>query len=329
MTGTVVVTALLSLLLCRSYLRLARDRQILDTPNERSSHSAATPSGGGVALMTAFLCGLLFAHYGAGSWGADFIVLAAAALLLSALGFIDDLRPLSATLRLGVYAAVCAAVAALLLQPWRPGAGAGELVTLVVVALVMLWSLNLFNFMDGIDGIAALQAILACAGAAALSWLSGGASHYALFCLVLASAHGGFLWFNLPPARLFMGDAGSVPTGFLLAGLALLGAVQDSLNPLCWLVLTAVFVTDASVTLLWRLATGQRVTQAHRLHAYQRMARYWNSHGKVDALLVAINLLWLLPLALAVQSWPDKALILVILAYLPLVVGMAKVRRFT
>ena len=108
----------------------------------------------------------------------------------------------------------------------------------------------------------------------------------------------------------------------------LLGAVQGFLNPACWLILLAVFITDASYTLVWRLFTGQAVTKPHRLHAYQRLSRHWQSHLSVDFLLLAINAVWLFPLAWAAQSTPDYALIMVILAYLPLLLGMAKIRHF-
>ena len=181
--------------------------------------------------------------------------------------------------------------------------------------------------MDGIDGIAATQCVLACFGAALLAWLGGapGSENYAAFCLLLVAAQVGFLFWNWPPARLFMGDAGSVPTGLMLSGLALLGWTEDLS---CWLILLAVFITDASWTLLWRFLTGQPVTQAHSQHAYQRLSRYWQSHLAVDLLLVAINALWLLPLAWAASRLPGYALIFVILAYLPLLIGMVRARKF-
>jgi Fuc2NAc and GlcNAc transferase len=200
---------------------------------------------------------------------------------------------------------------------------------LLIAAFALLWSLNLYNFMDGIDGIAALQTIFVCSSAAYLAWLAGHDHMYIRYCLILAAAHSGFLLWNYPPARLFMGDAGSVPTGFLLAGLAILGAVQGQLNPLCWVVLSAVFITDATWTLVWRIVTGQDFTQPHRLHAYQCLSRHWNSHVRVDLLLLAINGMWLFPIALAVQAWPEHQLFLVFLAYLPLLFGVAKVGRVT
>lgn len=323
------ITLLLSALLCGLYLLLARRWHILDTPNERSSHAHPTPHGGGVPLLLAFAAGMLSASLTFGPWDTSYILLASLALLLMLLGVVDDLRNLSVRLRFSLYSLCCLWVAVVLLQPLL---GQDLLIgglAVVASALAMLWLLNLYNFMDGIDGIAALQCILACVSAALLSWAYGADANYSLFCLLFGAAHLGFLLWNFPPARLFMGDAGSIPSGFLLGGLALLGAVQGQLNPLCWLVLLALFITDASWTLLWRILTGQPFTQPHRLHAYQRLSRRWGSHLAVDLLLVAVNALWLFPLAWAVQVWPDHALLLVILAYLPPVLGMAKIRNLT
>ena len=322
-----VTTFLLSALLCGGYLRFARVRRFLDAPNERSSHSHPTPHGGGAAVLLAFIAGLLLAAQFYNSWDESFVVLAVAALLLMIVGVIDDLRGLSVRVRMALYSLVCLWVADTLLQSIFIDSGASRVVVGLLVALVMLWSLNLYNFMDGIDGIAALQTVLACCFGAWLSLRSGHDDSYAMLCLLLAAAHAGFLIWNCPPARLFMGDAGSVPTGFLVAAIALLGALQGHLNPLCWAILLAVFITDASWTLVWRLSTGQAFTQPHRLHAYQRLSRYWDSHLSVDMLLLAINVMWLFPLAWAVQAWPSYSVILVILAYFPLLFGMAKVGR--
>ena len=121
-----------------------------------------------------------------------------------------------------------------------------------------------------------------------------------------------------------MGDAGSVPTGYLLAALALLGSVQGILNPACWLILLALFITDATWTLVWRAATAQAFTRPHRLHAYQRLSRHWRSHRKVDYVLAGVTAVWLLPLAWAAQRWPEWSVLLVILAYLPPMWGMVE-----
>ena len=324
---SVVLTILFSILLVGCYLRFARLRQIVDIPNDRSSHSTPTPHGGGVALFTAFILGLVLSAWLYGGWGESYTLLVVAAVLLMALGIIDDLWRLSVRLRLGLYSLVCLLIAVTLLRDGMTESPVLAWTLMPLAALIMLWSLNLFNFMDGIDGLVALQTILACGCAALLSSGAGHEEHYAQFCLILAAAHGGFLVWNWPPAKLFMGDAGSIPTGFLLAALAILGGVQGQLNPLCWLILLAVFVADASWTLMWRIRTGQAFTQPHRLHAYQRLSRYWGSHLKVDLLLVVITLVWLLPFAWAAQLWPQYSPILVILAYLPLLWGIAEIGR--
>ena len=318
-----VLTFALSVVFCAVYLRLARRWRILDEPNERSSHRAPTPHGGGAALLSAFAAGMLMTAVFGTLWPWQYYLLVAVALLLMGLGIVDDLLALSVRLRLPLYGLACLLTAWVL---WPPaGSFASVAWLLLPVALAMLWLVNLYNFMDGIDGIAATQCVLAC-GAAALLCTQGVSSHYALFCLLLGASQLGFLVWNWPPARLFMGDAGSVPTGFLLAALALLGSVQGQLHPACWLVLLAAFVTDASWTLLWRMATGQPFTRPHRLHAYQRLSVHWGSHRSVDLLLVIVFLCWLLPLAWLLQNNPDQAFLLVILAYLPLLLGMAKSR---
>ena len=323
MIVSVLVALSASIVLCGVYLRLALHWKIMATPNPRSSHKTPTPHGGGAPMMLAFALGVLVAGPIYAPWATPYVALALVAMGLALLGIVDDIRALSARLRFALYGLACVATAAYLL-PLGGGFLANGLL-LAVVGLAMLWMVNLYNFMDGIDGIAAIQCVLACAGAAFLSWQKGG-QDYALFCLLLGASQLGFLVWNWPPARLFMGDAGSIPTGFLLAGLALVGVVHDHLVPASWLILLAVFITDASWTLLWRMLSGQAFTQAHRLHAYQRLARRWDSHLRVDILVVIIFSGWLLPLAWIAKIYPDYGFLLVILAYLPLVSGMAKTR---
>ncbi len=320
---TLAATLSASILFCGLYLRLARRWQILDTPNDRSSHLLPTPHGGGAPMLLAFTFGLLLAAWWIGPWPVAYWQLAGIAFLLMLLGIADDLWSLSVRLRFTVYGLGCLASVLLL----RPMADTGllEAVLVLVAALAMLWLVNLYNFMDGIDGFAAIQCLLASSAAALLSWRGGG-HDYALFCLLLAASQLGFLVWNWPPARLFMGDAGSIPTGFLLASLALVGAAEGGPGLACWLVLLAMFIADASWTLLWRIATRQAFTQPHRLHAYQRLSVRWGSHLRVDLLFVAVFCCWLLPLAWMVETYPKYAFLLVILAYLPLLLGMAKTR---
>jgi len=318
------VTLLLSVAGCMTYRQIALHLQILDHPNHRSSHVKPTPHGGGVPLLLAFAMGMAVAALQYGLWPGQYLWLLGVALLLMLLGVLDDMVHLSVVARMSAYGA--AAVATVAFLAGGSLSGIAFLVALVMVSLTLLWVMNLYNFMDGIDGIAAVQCLLAAGCIALLVLVHGGDQRYVLFCALLVLAQGGFLFFNWPPARLFMGDAGSVPTGFLLGGLAILGWVENVVPPGCWLILGAPFIVDATWTLVQRWRAGEAVTQGHRQHAYQRLARHWDSHLLVDLLLLALNALWLFPLAWAAFIWPDQQWVLVIFAIIPLLAGMARIR---
>jgi len=319
-----LLAPLVSALLCGMWLRFARRYHWLDHPGHRSSHTRATPSSGGAGVMLALMLSVAVAAGSGVNWAAAYWLLLGLALVLMLAGMVDDRHNLPAMGRLGVYGLCCIVLIWVLdLHLAIPAMSAWIIVPLLVLGL--LWFLNLYNFMDGIDGLAALQCFLAAASAALLAFLAG-APLFSLFCLLLALSQLGFLYWNWPPARLFMGDSGSIPSGFLLGGLALYGASAGALPLGCWLVLLAGFITDASWTLVERLLRGVSVTEAHREHAYQRLSRHWGSHAAVDFLLLALNALWLFPLAWAIGQWSEFQVLLVILAYVPLLLGMAKLR---
>ncbi|QIB64664.1 MraY family glycosyltransferase [Kineobactrum salinum] len=324
---SLLAAALLSTLFCGLYLLLARRRRWLDQPSQRSSHAAPVPHGGGTGIMLALVVAGALAQLQGVDWDSIVWLLLALALVLSATGVLDDLMDLPVWLRFAVYGSCCLVLVMVLPLPpllsslWLPA-----WLWWPLAAIGLLWLLNLYNFMDGIDGIAALQAVLACSAAAGLAALSG-AVDYALLCLLLALCQLGFLVWNWPPAKLFMGDAGSVPTGFLVGGLALYGASLEAVPLACWLVLLAVFITDASWTLMERWRRGDNLIHAHRQHGYQRLSRHWRSHLRVDLLFLMLHALWLLPLAWTIWMWPKFQILFVILAYVPLLLGMARLRR--
>ena len=333
MIAAMLSALLAAALLCALWLQLARRGRWLDSPGQRSSHSLPTASGGGVGIILALALATAVAAQAGVVWPPVYGILLGLAVLLMLVGLLDDRYNLPARLRLGVYCAVCA----LLVTAVFAAAPASDVlfgvafplwVQAPLLVLALLWLVNLYNFMDGIDGLATLQAFLAGMGGSLLALLAGDVT-LALMCVLLALSQLGFLYWNWPPARLFMGDAGSVPLGFLLGGLALIGAGYGTLPLACWLVLLAAFVTDATWTLLTRWRAGASVFEAHRDHAYQRLSRHWGSHLAVDFLLVALNALWLFPLAWTIWRWPEFQLFLVILAYLPLLLGMAKLQRLT
>ncbi len=306
--------------------RYALARSIMDIPNARSSHRIPTPRGGGVAIVLGFLGGLPLAAVLGMVGGASLVALLPAGALVATIGFLDDHRHIPARWRLlGHF------VAALWLLCWLGGVPvlplpwgaldlglAGDLLGLVF----LVWLLNLYNFMDGIDGIAGLEAISVCLGGALCGWAFGAVEQVWL-PLLLGLAATGFLVWNFPPARIFMGDAGSGFLGLILGGLALQASSVAPPLIWSWLILLGVFIVDATFTLIHRLMRGERVYEAHRSHAYQRASRRYGSHLRVSLAVTAINVFWLLPLALLVALGHVSGLLALIVAYAPLVLVVA------
>lgn len=282
----------LSTVLTYFYMRLARKKLWLDIPCQRSSHVQATPRGGGVVFVSLWvLTALLVAVLGFWELRQALVVLPGLCLV-SVTGFLDDRYSLSAKIRAFIYS--LAAGLGLYFLGGFERLILGEVYTLpwawlgtVFAFFAIVWSVNLFNFMDGIDGIAALEAIFTIGVGGFFLWQSGGQNLAFLAWALIACVAGFFVW-NKPPARLFMGDAGSTALGFSIMILALLGESLYSVPALLWLILYGVFIFDATITLVRRLYAGEPFYKAHRSHAYQRLQGYW-SHRQILLGLVVIN----------------------------------------
>lgn len=315
--------ALLAFVLTGALRRYALARSIIDVPNARSSHSVPTPRGGGVAIVLCFIGAIPLLASGFGLAPDSAIALAGAGILVALIGFLDDHGHIAARWRL--LAHFSAAAWALYWLGGSPPLAlpgmqieTGALGT-TLAAVYLVWVLNLYNFMDGIDGIASVEAICVCIGGAVLYW-QGGAAAAAIVPLALGASVAGFLVWNFPPARIFMGDAGS---GFLGITLGLLSLQAGWVEPdlfWAWLVLLGVFVVDATFTLLRRLLNGEKVHEAHRSHAYQYASRRYGRHLPVTLAVLAINIIWLLPIALIVGSGNIEGIYGLLLAYAPLIV---------
>jgi Fuc2NAc and GlcNAc transferase len=188
----------------------------------------------------------------------------------------------------------------------------------VLAVLYLVWLLNLYNFMDGIDGIASVEAICVCLGGSLLYALLGEPG-LALLPLLLAVACAGFLYWNFPPAKIFMGDAGSGFLGIALGVLSLQAAWVAPQLLWSWLILLGVFIVDATWTLFRRLLRGEKVYEAHRSHAYQFASRQFGRHLPVTGAVALLNLGWLLPIALWVAVGGLDGLLGLLLAYAPLI----------
>jgi Fuc2NAc and GlcNAc transferase len=252
--------------------------------------------------------------------------LAGGGLMVAAIGFLDDRRPMRAGIRFAVHAA--AAIWALVCLGGLPAVQLGDrLVELgwsgyVLAALGIIWTLNLFNFMDGIDGIAASEAVFVGLGAVVVGVLGNMGSEVLLPAALFAAASAGFLVWNWPPARIFMGDVGSGYLGYAISVMALYAGRQHAAAVWIWLVLGGVFFTDATVTLLRRLFAGQKVYLPHRSHAYQWLSRRWRSHLRVTAMTLAVNIGWMLPCAIFATLRPQLAFACLGVALVPVVIAV-------
>jgi UDP-N-acetylmuramyl pentapeptide phosphotransferase/UDP-N-acetylglucosamine-1-phosphate transferase len=264
-----LIFALIAFVIC--YLLLAWllrrvDRLPLDHPNERSLHIQPVPRVGGLGVVAGVLLAMLWLRPAGLEW------LLAMALFLAALSWMDDVRGLSVRLRLPAHFLAAGVFLALAgetnLLVWLPG------------VLVMVWMTNLYNFMDGADGLAGGMAVAGFGAYGLAAWMGGG-QDVALLSLSIVGAALAFLRFNFPPARLFLGDCGSIPLGFLAAGLGWMGIRDGLWSALFPLLVFSPFIVDASVTMLARLWRGERVWRAHRSHYYQRLVRMGFSHRRL------------------------------------------------
>ncbi len=259
-------------------------RSLLDLPTARSSHGLPTPTGGGLIFASMLVGGMAALALLATPDRSVLSVLVAATLSLGLVGWFDDHKNLTPWLRLAAQMVVAVAVIAVLgpLQTvriagieWSIGHFAWPL-TLVW----LVWFTNLYNFMDGIDGLAGIHAVIS-GGVMALWFGYHGDISLVLVCLLMVVSVLGFLVWNWPPAHLFMGDVGSLSLGILLASLAVIGINRYGFSWSAFLVLHGVFLADATITLLRRLFSGERVTQAHRSHFYQRAIQSGLTHRQV------------------------------------------------
>ena len=258
-----VAALLVALLAARLLLTSAGRRIALDTPNERSLHARPVPRTGGIAIAAGIAAALALAQPGLG-------VSLGAALALAAVSFADDVVGLPTLARLAAHFAAAAAVVYLQL-------GYAEPVLFTVFVLALAWYANLYNFMDGSDGLAGGMAAIGFGAYAAAAQI-GGAGPFAALCASIAAASLGFLAFNSHPARLFMGDVGSVPLGFLAGALGVYGWSRGHWPVWFPLLVFAPFVCDATLTLLRRALRRERLWQAHREHYYQRLVRMGFGH---------------------------------------------------
>lgn len=303
----------------------ALKNNVIDIPNQRSSHSVPTPRGGGVAIVVSFLLGLITLFILDAISLFQLLSLFVAGFATAIVGFLDDHGHIAARWRLLMHFSAGAAGLYFLGQfpvidifGYQFSAGwLGMLFSLVYLA----WMLNLYNFMDGINGLASIEAITFSIGSCLLLILSLpdaiGKSQFAILVL-LGCAVLGFVFWNFPKAKIFMGDAGSGFLGIIVGLTVLHVAALNSVLFMAEICLLGIFIVDATMTLLRRLIAGKKVYEAHASHTYQILARKYGSHIPVTLGALIINIIWLFPIALLIAKGHVTGVIGVFIAWLPL-----------
>ena len=330
----IIITFLLSVLLTMGGMKIFASTGIMDYPNARSSHRIAVPRAGGIALVFVFIVAMLLYIQGLDqSLEQSLGVICIAGLSVAMVGLYDDMRHLNPFIRFILYAL---SVIVSLYFLGVPQIQVGDIVfeaglgNYILGFVILLWVLNLFNFMDGTDAIASFEAIsISAGGALILSFFVP--DHYLIMPLFFITAvTAGFLVWNYPPARIFMGDVASGFLGLTLALLGMLTCIDESMNVWAWFILFGVFFVDATVTILRRMYSRHQLHIAHCDHAYQRAvlilqgreyseAKRSRSHRCVSLTVLAINVLWLIPLAFIATAYPQWGIWLTLLALAPLV----------
>ena len=294
----------------RLILPWLRARAVLDRPNARSSHTQPTPRGGGIAVVAVLVVSLWAIHLAGGAPLRHVAIVTMELVALALVSWIDDRRGAPVWVRLAVQlAAVSAGLANVGVGAFAERAGVSPWLIAIPIGLAWMWFVNLYNFMDGIDGITGTETASIGVGLVALAVVTlGSVAGQGLTGLALAGAAIGFLIWNWHPARIFLGDVGSVPLGFLVGGLLIEAALAGQWAPA--LILPLYYLADATLTLVVRMLRGERLWHAHKSHFYQRAHQGGLSHGHITIGIGALNVVLIALAAAAGLGWTWLALAL-------------------
>lgn len=284
-------------------------RNIVDYPGERTSHTIVAPRGGGIGIGTAIVLGFGILSFFDSLPISQLNTILFFTAMLGLISWLDDLKPLNPALRISIHTIAVVASLIFHLVPMPPILTMllGPTVAIIAVGIGWVWFINLYNFMDGIDGITGVETITICIGIATVVWVSGDASALMKPALIIGAATAGFLVWNWHPAKIFMGDVGSIPLGFIIGWMLLEIAAAGQ-----WaaaLILPAYYLADATITLVRRGLRGEKIWQAHKEHFYQRAHQRGLSHAAVSLRILMANFL-LIGLAItAAIGYPFPSLV--------------------
>lgn len=311
MSLTIIISCLFAFLFSFALTRFvyfhAQHLSLMDIPNQRSCHQIPTPRGGGIAIVTTFLLivlGLLYTH----KIDTNFAyALLGGGILIAGVGLWDDIVSIPVSIRFLTHT-----LSAIWVIYWLGGFTALDLGIIKIplhafgylLALFgIVWCINFYNFMDGIDGLASSEGIFVSTASSIALWMTG-ALQLSFLSILFAMTIIGFILWNWPPAKIFLGDVGSGFIGFIFATFGLYSINQSLLPFSFWFILLSVFICDATFTLLLRIGQGKKWYSAHREHAYQHLTSFGANHKQVVSGIMFFNCTILFPMAMAILYFP-------------------------
>jgi len=319
-----IAALLLTIILTYIYRFIANKKGILASITNRSLHKNPTPRGGGIVFSWIFMFSIIFLIF-LNYLNDDFFLLMCVGGGIACLfGFIDDIYDIRAIVKLFIQ--IFLSVWIIFIVPfdplfqfsWLPK----EFINFVwpVCIFIITWILNVFNFIDGIDGLAASGTLFICWTFSGLIYFTGGSYENIIILFLLGTVCLGFLFFNFAPASIFMGDSGSLFLGYMISVIAFKTIIDGDISFWTWCIIMGYFITDTTLTTLYRLKTFKTWYRAHRSHAYQNLANLWGSHLKVNVSIIIFHFSWLLPLCILSVVKPEISPILLLIGIIPVII---------
>jgi Fuc2NAc and GlcNAc transferase len=315
----------------------------LDIPTKRSSHDTPTPTAGGISILLSYLiyiflllsCSQIFIPEYDGNLeqvNQVFFILLLSLAPIIIIGLIDDFKKVNITLR--IFVQLFSATIIIYCFYIRSENNIFDVNTytqqaslmIILLSIVLsMWLMNLYNFMDGIDGYASIQCIFVSLSASIFAYINNPDNIMYLYIFGLGLASIGFLCRNIYPAKIFMGDTGSVSIGCIFAFFIFYSASESILSIYTWLILLSVFIVDSTYTLLVRIVTKKNIFKAHLTHAFHIVTRKNNSPITTNKILMCINIFWVFPLAALSNIYTHYNFIVTIIVYLPLLFSLINI----
>lgn len=301
--------------------------KFIDNPVEKSCHIKPTPTAGGLAILFSYSIFIYTLIVLLGANANIFLILLISIIPVAFTGLLDDLKNVNIYIRLLVqfFSATLIIYYFQINNSTYFEINQSTILITILSIILSVWLMNLFNFMDGIDGYASTECIFISFVASILLYLNDSESLMYVYLAGLGAVNIGFIFRNWYPAKIFMGDTGSISIGCILAFFIFYSASESILSIYTWLILLSVFIADSSYTLLVRVVTKKNIFRRHLTHAFHKMTIKENSHLFTVKKMILINLSWVFPMSFLSNIYSDYNIVLAITAYLPLLFILIKI----